>query len=162
MTDPIVVTVCLALLIAWVIDKRLERRSVETQIAEDTCEEHAVFCCPWCFGAKDDDAPGRDTCRVMPDDGFGNKAASGSFLLRLCKEGAESETADGGRGEVRIAITLHHPNQRIPHAIVDALADSPLSSAAPSGPPPEAPAKGADEAGGRRARIHDGCSSTPT
>lgn len=131
MTDPIVVTVCLALLIAWVIDKHLERRSVETQIAEDTCEEHAVFCCPWCFGAKEDDAPGRDTYRAMPDNGVGNKATSRSFLLRLCEVRAELETADGGRGDVRIVITLHDPDHHIPFAIVDGLADSPPSSAAP-------------------------------
>jgi hypothetical protein len=58
-------SVCLALLIAWVIHERLEHRSVETQIAKDTCEEHRVFCCPWCFGAEEDDAPGRDTNRVI-------------------------------------------------------------------------------------------------
>lgn len=51
MTELIVVIVCRALPIAGVSDPHVERSSVETRIAEDTCEEHGVFCCPWCFGA---------------------------------------------------------------------------------------------------------------
>jgi hypothetical protein len=67
------------------------------------------------------DAPGRDTYWAMPDNGFGNKANSRSFLLRLYKVRADWETAHGGRGDVRIVdvITLHDPDHRIPFAIVD-------------------------------------------
>jgi hypothetical protein len=55
MTELIVVIVCRSLPIAGASE---ERRSVETRIAEDTCEEHGVFCCPWCFGAAADEFAG--------------------------------------------------------------------------------------------------------
>ena len=107
MTGPILVSVCLALLIAWVLDKHTARRSVETQIAEDTCQEHGVFCCPWCFGAKEDDAPGRPTYQ-----------ATRSSLLRVNEVRADGETARGSRGGVRTVITLRDREHRIPFAIV--------------------------------------------
>jgi hypothetical protein len=69
------------------------------------------------------DAPGRDTYWAMPDNGFGNKANSRSFLLRLYKVRADWKTAHGGRGTVRIVdvITLRDPDHRIPFAIVDGV-----------------------------------------
>jgi hypothetical protein len=67
------------------------------------------------------DAPGCDTYWAMPDNGFGAKANSRSFLLRLYKVRADWETAHRGRGEVTILdfITLRDPDHRIPFAIVD-------------------------------------------
>src|SRR5688500_2858461 len=38
------------------------------------------------------DAPGRDTYWAMPDNGFGSKANSRSFLLRVYRVGADFET----------------------------------------------------------------------
>ena len=107
MTGLIVVSICAALLLAWVLDKHAERRSMETRIAQDTCEEHGVFCCSWCFGAKQDDAPGRATHR-----------ATRSFLLRVHAVRAGGETARGSRGDVRTVITLRDREHRIPFAIV--------------------------------------------
>jgi hypothetical protein len=66
------------------------------------------------------DAPGRDTFYAMPDNGFGNKANSRSFLLRVYRVRADFETRRGGDGDVRILdwITLSDPDRRIPFAIV--------------------------------------------
>jgi endonuclease/exonuclease/phosphatase family metal-dependent hydrolase len=57
----------------------------------------------------------------MPDNGFGSKANSRSFLLRLYEVEAEWETARGGTGEVRIEdrITLSDPYRRVPFEIVN-------------------------------------------
>jgi len=30
-------------------ERRLVAKQVEKQVAEDTCKEHGVFCCPICF-----------------------------------------------------------------------------------------------------------------
>jgi len=67
------------------------------------------------------DAPGRDTYFAMPDNGFGTKANSGSFLLRLYRVRTNWETARGGRGEVRILdwVTLRDPDERIPFELVN-------------------------------------------
>ena len=67
------------------------------------------------------DAPGRDTYFAMPDNGFGTKANSRSFLLRLYRVRADWETARGGRGEVKILdwITLRDPRRRVPFEIVN-------------------------------------------
>jgi hypothetical protein len=67
------------------------------------------------------DAPGKDTYWAMPDNGFGAKANSRSFLLRLYLVHADFETAHGGGGEVQIIdwITLRDPNGEIPFAIVN-------------------------------------------
>jgi hypothetical protein len=76
------------------------------------------------------DAPGRDTYWAMPDNGFGNKANSRSFLLRLYKVRADWKTAHGGTGTVTIldAITLHDPDRRVPFRLVnDATSDRPLT-----------------------------------
>jgi glycerophosphoryl diester phosphodiesterase len=67
------------------------------------------------------DAPGEDEYFAMPDNGFGNKANSRSFLLRLYEVHAGWETAHGGSGSVRIddVITLRDPDHRIPFALVN-------------------------------------------
>ncbi|HZO36362.1 MAG TPA: glycerophosphodiester phosphodiesterase family protein, partial [Solirubrobacteraceae bacterium] len=67
------------------------------------------------------DAPGEDTYWAMPDNGFGTKANSRSFLLRAYRVHADFETAEGGSGEVKIldSITLRDPDHRIPFAMVN-------------------------------------------
>jgi hypothetical protein len=67
------------------------------------------------------DAPGRDTYFAMPDNGFGNKANSRSFLLRVYRVRANLATARGGSGDVEILdwITLRDPDRRIPFRIVN-------------------------------------------
>jgi glycerophosphoryl diester phosphodiesterase len=58
---------------------------------------------------------------AMPDNGFGNKANSRSFLLRLYKVRPNWETERGGPGTVTIldAITLRDPDHKVPFAIVN-------------------------------------------
>jgi hypothetical protein len=67
------------------------------------------------------DAPGRDRYWAMPDNGFGSKANSRSFLLRLYEVEPDWETDRGGSGEVEIQrwITLSDPHQRVPFDIVN-------------------------------------------
>jgi hypothetical protein len=67
------------------------------------------------------DFPGRNLFLAMPDNGFGNKANSRSFLLRVYLVHAGFETADGGDGEVEIlgSITLRDPGRRLPFEIVN-------------------------------------------
>ena len=57
----------------------------------------------------------------MPDNGFGNKANSRSFLLRLYKVRPNWETRRGGPGTVTIlnAITLRDPDLKVPFPIVN-------------------------------------------
>ena len=66
------------------------------------------------------DAPGKDTYYAMPDNGFGNKANSRSFLLRVYRVRADLATARGGSGDVEILdwITLRDPDRKIPFRIV--------------------------------------------
>jgi hypothetical protein len=66
------------------------------------------------------DAPGRDVYWAMPDNGFGNKANSRSFILRVYRVRADWETARGGSGDVEILdwINLRDPDELIPFAIV--------------------------------------------
>jgi hypothetical protein len=66
------------------------------------------------------DAGGGDLY-AMPDNGFGNKANSRSFLLRLYKVRANWETKRGGSGTVTIlkAITLRDPDLKVPWPIVN-------------------------------------------
>ncbi len=66
------------------------------------------------------DAPGKDTYFAMPDNGFGSKANSRSFLLRVYRVRADFETAKGGSGEVEILdwITLRDPDRKVTFAIV--------------------------------------------
>jgi hypothetical protein len=67
------------------------------------------------------DAPGFATYWAMPDNGFGTKANSHSFLLRVYKVHADFETARGGSGSVQIvkSITLRDPDHRIPFRLVN-------------------------------------------
>jgi hypothetical protein len=66
------------------------------------------------------DAPGRDVYWAMPDNGFGNKQNSRSFILRVYRVRADWETGRGREGEVRILdwIDLRDPDEQIPFAIV--------------------------------------------
>jgi hypothetical protein len=66
------------------------------------------------------DADGRDTFWAMPDNGFGSKANSHSFLLRVYRVAADFKTAQGGSGEVKILnwITLHDPDRLVPFGII--------------------------------------------
>jgi glycerophosphoryl diester phosphodiesterase len=65
---------------------------------------------------------------AMPDNGFGNKANSRSFLLRVYTVRPDFETKHGGSGEVEILdwITLHDPDHRIPFALVNGATDERL------------------------------------
>jgi hypothetical protein len=58
---------------------------------------------------------------AMPDNGFGNKANSRSFILRVYKVRPDWETRHGGQGTVRIlkAVTLHDPDLKVPFPIVN-------------------------------------------
>ena len=67
------------------------------------------------------DAPGFANYWAMPDNGFGTKANSHSFLLRVYKVHADFETAHGGAGTVQILkwITLRDPDHKIPFELVN-------------------------------------------
>jgi hypothetical protein len=67
------------------------------------------------------DAGERNTYWAMPDNGFGSKANSRSFLLRVYLVRADFETRRGGSGEVEILdwITLRDPDGKVPWAIVN-------------------------------------------
>jgi hypothetical protein len=58
---------------------------------------------------------------AMPDNGFGNKINSRSFLLRVYKVRPNWETRRGGPGTVTILddITLHDPDEKVPFPIVN-------------------------------------------
>jgi hypothetical protein len=58
---------------------------------------------------------------AMPDNGFGNKANSRSFLLRVYKVRPQWETSRGGSGRVEILdqITLRDPDLKVPFPIVN-------------------------------------------
>jgi hypothetical protein len=64
---------------------------------------------------------GHGTLLAMPDNGFGNKANSRSFLLRVYRVRPHWETARGGPGTVTIldAITLRDPDLKVPWPIVN-------------------------------------------
>ncbi len=66
------------------------------------------------------DAPGKDVYWAMPDNGFGNKQNSRSFILRVYRIRADWETARGGEGDVEILdwIQLSDPDELIPFKIV--------------------------------------------
>ena len=63
---------------------------------------------------------GGRTYWAMPDNGFGSKANSRSFLLRVYRVRPRFETAAGGPGTVDVldAITLRDPDDRVPFPIV--------------------------------------------
>ena len=58
---------------------------------------------------------------AMPDNGFGNKANSKSFLLRVYKVTPRWKTKHGGPGTVQILddITLSDPDGKVPFPIVN-------------------------------------------
>jgi len=66
-------------------------------------------------------AAGRDAFWAMPDNGFGSKANSRSFLLRVYRVRADFETVRGGDGDVEIRdwITLRDPRREVPFEIVN-------------------------------------------
>jgi hypothetical protein len=66
------------------------------------------------------DAPGKDILFAMPDNGFGSKANSRSFLLRLYRVRAALETRKGGSGTVEIIdwVALRDPDDKVPFEIV--------------------------------------------
>lgn len=67
------------------------------------------------------DAARRDTFWAMPDNGFGSKANSRSFLLRVYRVRADFETPRDGDGDVEIVnwITLRDPDGKVPFEIVN-------------------------------------------
>ena len=66
-------------------------------------------------------ARGRDAFWAMPDNGFGSKANSRSFLLRVYRVRADFETARGGKGDVEVldSVTLRDPRGKVPFEIVN-------------------------------------------
>ena len=64
---------------------------------------------------------GRGRFYAMPDNGFGNKANSRSFLLRVYQVRPQWETRRGGSGRVEVldAITLRDPDLKVPFPIVN-------------------------------------------
>jgi hypothetical protein len=58
---------------------------------------------------------------AMPDNGFGSKANSRSFILRLYKVRPKWKTEWSGKGDVRLldAITLSDPDAKVPFPIVN-------------------------------------------
>ncbi len=66
-------------------------------------------------------ASGRDVFWAMPDNGFGSKANSRSFLLRVYRVRADFETARGGSGDVEVLdwINLRDPRGEVPFEIVN-------------------------------------------
>src|SRR3954451_12461020 len=58
---------------------------------------------------------------AMPDNGFGSKANSRSFILRLYKVRPKWKTEWSGKGDVKIldAITLSDPDGKVPFPIVN-------------------------------------------
>jgi hypothetical protein len=67
------------------------------------------------------DFPGRNLFLAMPDNGFGNKSNSRSFLLRVYLVRANFETTRGGNGDTQILdwITLRDPGRHVPFEIVN-------------------------------------------
>jgi hypothetical protein len=67
-------------------------------------------------------APGQDTFYAMPDNGFGTKANSRSFLLRVYRVKADFERRRGagdGTATIRDAITLSDPDRKAGFPIVN-------------------------------------------
>jgi glycerophosphoryl diester phosphodiesterase len=64
---------------------------------------------------------GDGTFWAMPDNGFGTKANSADFLLRLYLITPRWETAEGGSGEIEVGrhISLRDPDRRIPFPVVN-------------------------------------------
>ena len=64
---------------------------------------------------------GDGTFWAMPDNGFGTKANSADFLLRLYKVRPRWETARGGAGTIEVGafISLRDPDRKLPFPIVN-------------------------------------------
>jgi len=64
---------------------------------------------------------GDGTFWAQPDNGFGTKANSDDFLLRLYLVRPDWETADGGAGEIHVErfISVRDPDHRIPWTITN-------------------------------------------
>ncbi|MDQ3630553.1 MAG: esterase-like activity of phytase family protein, partial [Actinomycetota bacterium] len=67
------------------------------------------------------EAPGKDAFWAMPDNGFGSKANSRSFLLRVYRVRVDFErkAGDGSGVEILDSITLSDPDRRVPFPIVN-------------------------------------------
>lgn len=67
------------------------------------------------------DAKGKDTYIAMPDNGYGSKANSSDFILRVDRVRVDYETAKGGSGAVEVldSVFLSDPDRKIPFPIVD-------------------------------------------
>jgi len=67
------------------------------------------------------DAKGKNTYLAMPDNGYGSKANSSDFILRVDRVRVDYETAKGGSGEVEVldSVRLRDPDGKIPFPIVD-------------------------------------------
>ena len=67
------------------------------------------------------DAKGKNTYLAMPDNGYGSKANSSDFILRVDRVRVDYETAKGGSGEVEVldSVRLRDPDEKIPFPIVD-------------------------------------------
>ncbi|MFP5283869.1 MAG: esterase-like activity of phytase family protein, partial [Actinomycetes bacterium] len=68
----------------------------------------------------------------LPDNGFGTKANSADFLLRMYLVRPAWETADGGRGEIEVLrhLALRDPGRKIPWRIVNGDTSSRLLTGA--------------------------------
>ncbi len=66
------------------------------------------------------DAPGKDTFWAMPDNGFGSKANSASFLLRVYRVRVDFERRAGDESGVEIleSVTLRDPDRKVPFTLV--------------------------------------------
>ena len=64
---------------------------------------------------------GDGTFWAQPDNGFGTKANSADFLLRLYLVRPDWETADGGAGRIEVEryVSLRDPDHRVPFAITN-------------------------------------------
>jgi hypothetical protein len=67
------------------------------------------------------DAKGQNTYLAMPDNGYGSKANSPDFILRVDRVRANYETAKGGSGGVEVlgSVRLRDPDEKVPFPIVD-------------------------------------------
>ena len=71
------------------------------------------------FSAVVEDRGGR--LWAMPDNGFGTKANSADFLLRIYRAKPDWETARGGAGSIRLEsfLSLRDPDRKVPFPIVN-------------------------------------------
>ena len=67
------------------------------------------------------DSKGKNTYIAMPDNGYGSKANSEDFILRVDRVRVDYETARGGSSEVEVlgSVMLRDPDGKIPFPITD-------------------------------------------